>query len=354
LVALAAGDAKRPAPVDGIAAAGGVIQDVRVTSVRSSERHDPSRGKDYYTATSVVALPHAGTGRSVPATVSTHTPEPLRPGSEVTVLYAPSKPGLGAVQGLPGPLQAALDGAPLAPGARTALLIIWFLGAGFMGGLQFLHSGGFRTLVRWTERDRVVRGRCTGDGVSRLAPRTEQSGRTERPDRKEASRKLDQLVIATDGGDVRFVLDGATDGYAAHLGAEPLWLCWRARRKGGQQLGPAVLVGDSGWVLHGQIVLTEAERLAEENGTGVPGGAGAPVDAQREVRVWDPRAGWPLRVGRGAMLAVAVALVLAGLLAVTSLGGGRLWVAAGGVLCVLGAAAADALSTAWRATAPNS
>ncbi|MGY5123762.1 hypothetical protein [Streptomyces nigrescens] len=346
-VALAAGDAERPAPVDGIAAAGGVIQDVRVTSVRNSERHNPSRGKDYYTATSVVALPDARTGGSVPATVSTHTPEPLHPGSEVTVLYAPSKPALGAVQGLPEPLRASLDGAPLAPGARTALLLIWLLGAGFLGGLQFLHSGGFRTLTRWTKDDRAVRGRCTGDGLSQLAPATERSGR------KKASRRLDQLVIATDGGEVRFVVDGATDGYAGQLGPEPLWLCWRARQKAGQQLAPAVLVGDSGWALHGQMVLTEAERLAEENGTATPGGAGAPVDAQREVRVWDPRAGWPLRVGPGAMIAAAVALVLAALLTMTSLGGGRWWAAAGGVLCVLGAVAADALSTAWRATAPD-
>ncbi|MFJ3949068.1 hypothetical protein ACIPXV_03215 [Streptomyces libani] len=345
-VALAAGDAERPAPVDGIAAAGGVIQDVRVTSVRNSERHNPSRGKDFYTATSVVALPEARTGRSVPATVSTHTPQPLRPGSEVTVLYAPSKPGLGAVQGKPGPLRASLEGAPLAPGARTALLLIWLLGAGFLGGLQFLHSGGFWTLTRWTKHDRTVRGRCTADGISQLAPATEQSGR------KGASRKLDQLVIATDGGEVRFVLDGATDGYAEQLGAEPLWLCWRARQKAGQQLTPAVLVGDSGWALHGQMVLTEAERLAE-NETATPGGAAAPVDAQREVQAWDPRAGWPLRAGRGAMIAAAVALVLAGLLATTSLGAARWWAAAGGVLCLLGAVAAETLSTAWRATAPN-
>ncbi len=346
-VALAAGDAERPAPVDGIAAAGGVIQDVRVTSVRNSERHNPSRGKDFYTATSVVALPEARTGRSVPATVSTHTPEPLRPGSEVTVLYAPSKPGLGAVQGKPGPLRASLAGAPLAPGARTALLLIWLLGAGFLGGLQFLHSGGFRTLTRWTKHDRAVRGRCTGDGISQLTPATEQSGR------KGASSKLDQLVIATDGGEVRFVLDGATDGYAEQLGAEPLWLCWRARQKAGQQLTPAVLVGDSGWALHGQMVLTEAERLAEHNETAIPGGAGAPVAPQRQARSWDPHAGWPLRAGRGAMIAAALALVLAGLLATTSLGAARWWAAAGGVLCLLGAVAAETLSTAWRATAPN-
>ncbi|MEU8783056.1 DUF3592 domain-containing protein [Streptomyces sp. NPDC048637] len=359
-VALAAGDAERPAPVDGIAAAGGVIQDVRVTSVRNSERHNPSRGHDYYTATSVVALPDARTGDTVPATVSTHTPEPLRPGSRVTVLYAPSKPGLGAVQGRSEPLRSALDGAALAPGARAALLVIWLLGAGFLSGLQIRYSGGFGTLTRWRERDRAVRGRCTGDGVSQLAPRTEKSGR------KEASTKLDQLVIATDDGEMRFVLYGDTDGYAEQLGAEPLWLCWRARRKAGQQLGPAVLVGDSGWVLHGQVVLAEAEQPAVENaartpggagapgGSGTPGEAGAPVDVQRDVRVWDPRAGWPLRVGRGAMIAAAVALVLAGLLATTSLGGGRWWAAAAGVLCLLGAVAADELSTAWRATAPNS
>ncbi|MCR8572965.1 DUF3592 domain-containing protein [Streptomyces sp. Isolate_219] len=350
-VALAAGDAERPAPVDGIAAAGGVIQDVRVTSVRNSERHNPSRGHDFYTATSVVALPEARTGRSVPATVSTNTPEPLRPGSEVTVLYAPSKPGLGAVQGKPGPLRASLDGAPLAPGARTALLLIWLLGAGFLGGLQILHSGGFRTLTRWTKHDRAVRGRCAGDGISQLAPATDTG--TEQSGRKGASTKLDQLVIATDGGEVRFVLDEATDGYAEQLGAEPLWLCWRARQKDAQQLTSAVLIGDSGWALHGQMVLTEAERLAENSETVIPGGAGAPVDSQREARVWDPRAGWPLRVGRGAMTAAALALVLAGLLATTSLGAGRWWAAAGGVLCVLGAVAAETLSTAWRATAPN-
>ncbi len=354
-VALAAGDAERPAPVDGIVAAGGVIQDVRVTGVRNSERHNPSRGHDFYTATSVVALPEARTGRSVPATVSTNTPEPLRPGSEVTVLYAPSKPGLGAVQGKPGPLRASLDGAPLTPGARTALLLIWLLGAGFLGGLQILHSGGFRTLTRWTKHDRAVRGRCTGDGISQLAPATDTGAGTgtEQSGRKGTSTKLDQLVITTDGGEVRFVLDDATDGYAEQLGAEPLWLCWRARQKAAQQLTPAVLVGDSGWALHGQMVLTEAERLAENNETAIPGGTGAPVDAQREARAWDPRAGWPLRVGRGATTAAALALVLAGLLATTSLGAGRWWAAAGGVLCVLGAVAAETLSTAWRATEPN-
>ncbi|MGP4002346.1 hypothetical protein [Streptomyces sp. 8N706] len=339
-VALAAGAAVRPEPVESIHTAGAVITDVEVTKVSGSVRHDPSRGHDYYTATSVVALPNQRTGRKESATVATSTDAELRPGSRVTVLYAPSDPGLGAVQGDPVDLRRSLSGLTLSRGHAQIALIAWVLIGGFLAAYNLVESGGLRGYAAFSRRDRALRGRCVGSDTSGARSGEGRSA-------GEASQQC--LLIETTAGSAHFQVDVSSKAVAENIGAEPVWLAWDAER--GEKASrftpkttPAVLVGDSGWLLYGRMVIQKAQLLNEA--AAVPGGPAAPVDERRRTRLWDPRSSWPLRTGPTGLVALGLAAVCAGVLALYAVDGWRWWIAAGGIGCIFTAVATYTMALA--------
>ncbi|SCF72770.1 hypothetical protein GA0115255_104374 [Streptomyces sp. Ncost-T6T-2b] len=104
-----------------------------------------------------------------------------------------------------------------------------------------------------------------------------------------------------------------------------VWLCWDARRARGHlnkakngrpeekwAVCPAAVVFDSGHVAYGHVEIHEPQQPGH---LGVEaGGADAPLDATRQVRIWQPHRTWPLTVGWGVLASLALSVLISAVL----------------------------------------
>ncbi|MGW6889388.1 hypothetical protein ACWGKK_28100 [Streptomyces chartreusis] len=329
IFALAAGTPQRSELVERIHAAGaefGVAQAEKVSDVRRKS----SRGKDPYTATVTVQLPVEPGDEPVSATVKTTTNQPLRPGDAVDVLYAPAQPRLGAVAGDESSLGAELRGETMPAYMRWLFVAAWvFSCLGAAGHVSMRH--GFRSLAHLGSNDKAIRGRYWRVGGA--GSRTGQ----------ESSGKETYLEIQTDAGHARFHTSVGKQGLPAVMEGQQLWLCWDSHR-GGQKSRfspsrtPAVLVFDTGLVVHGMMKVDDVETL-NDSGVSVEK-LGPTPEMGRPFRLFDARAQWPLIVEPLVLQVCLVVLVCAALLTFDVANGWR-WTA--GIVGFLGVFAAAGL-----------
>ncbi|MET8726803.1 hypothetical protein ABZV81_06360 [Streptomyces parvus] len=104
-----------------------------------------------------------------------------------------------------------------------------------------------------------------------------------------------------------------------------VWLCWDARRAKGRldkakngrpekkwTTSPAAVIFDSGHAVYGYVDVHEPQQPGH---LGVEaGGADAPLDATRQVRIWQPHRTWPLTVGWGVLASLALSVLISGVL----------------------------------------
>ena len=344
LAAMAAGTAVRPSQIERIHAAGGVVKSVEVRDVSDSVRHDPSRGSAFYTANARVSLPDGQSGKSTLAEVRASTDEELRPGSRTTVLFAPSNPGLGAVQGKASDLRRSLAGMTLPLGQAQLFLAVWIVGGISLILYSMKGTGGVGGFSASSRSVRALRGKCAGSQPYALP---QDAGKSD-------TETLDAVLIETTSGLVHVVPDTPSASVATIIGSENLWLCWDKDATGPStaKTTPGVLIGDSGWVLHVRVVTEEARRLTPVAIT--PGQPGAPVDAGRIVGLWDPRSSWPLHISPVAPIVSVLAAMCAGALLLNSMDGWRWWLAVAGMGCVFTICAAYTFAMSAHARSEKS
>ncbi|MFG2140364.1 hypothetical protein [Streptomyces sp. NPDC048650] len=300
LAALVMGQPQRPELMQRIADAGAEFAHVRVEKVSDVRLHDPSKGKDYYTSTAVVRLA-PGKGGPVTATVHPTSPDRPRPGDEVAVLYAPTRPDLGAIAGDESSLGDDLAGDTMGAFGRWITTFAWICGIVLsVAGLSLRH--GFRSFSRLGGADMAVRGRCTGPGYWRRDSAKERC-----------------LLFVTESSRTAHFLIGVTERQLPDsLNDQRLWLCWGAPRgTGGRLFSPsstsAALVSDDGWVMHGMLKVDDAKPLAAE-GVSVERAGGEGKGDSGPLRLWDPRSAWPLFVHPAGFALAALFLACAALL----------------------------------------
>jgi hypothetical protein len=331
IVALAAGTPQRSELVQRIRDTGAEFSLVRAEKV--SDVHQLSRsGKDPYVATVVVQLPDAAKGKSVYATVKTETDDRLHPGDRVEVLYAPTRPGLGAVAGGERKLGPELRGETMPAYLRWGCIALWALGV-FVVVNFVSRKHGFRAFSRLGDGDKAIRGRYVRTGRYHHEG---AGGRGESSDGK-------YLEIKTDAGRMHFLTDIAVLGSSEDMRDQQLWLCWDVRRgsrgrRFSAERAPAALVFDSGWVIHGMLNVAKAEAL-RSTGTSF-GKLSWPTEGKRLLRLFDPRAKWLLSTPPLLLGACVVAAVCAALLTFDLENMWRWGVGAVGVLSVLAGASA--------------
>ncbi|MFG2274893.1 hypothetical protein ACGFNY_34595 [Streptomyces chartreusis] len=326
---MAAGTPQRSGPVERLHAAGaefGTAQAEKVSDVRRKS----SRGKDPYTATVIVQLPVRAGDEPVSATVRTTTDQPLSPGDTVEVLYAPAQPRLGAVAGDEASLGSELRGETMPAYLRWLFVAAWVLCClGAVGHVSTRH--GFRSLSRLGGNDKAARGRYVraGDPGSPAGP--EPSGREM------------LLEIQTDAGPAHVRASVGKHGLPPAMDGHELWLCWDARR-GAQSSRfspsrtPAVLVFDTGVVVHGMVAADEAKVLSER---AVPVEKLGPAPQEgRPLRLFDTRAHWARYIEPLILQTCVVVLACAALLTFDVPDGWR-WTA--GIVGILGVFAAAGL-----------
>ncbi len=294
LFALVTGAPQRPERMQRIVDAGAEFASVPIEKVSDVGLHDPSKGHDYYTSTAVVRLVPRTGGRPVLATVELVTPDRPHTGGRVSVLYSPTRPGLGALAGDEHSLGEALEGATMGTGRVWIVGLAWAAGIVLAVVVLFTRRG-FRSFSRLDHADMAVRGTCLGPDFWRRDSAKEQC-----------------LKIATASSrTAHFLADVAEEHVPDSLKGQHLWLCWDARRgaDGGRlSMGatPAALVSDDGWVMHGMLKVDDAQMLAAE---GVRVGKTVAGNGEsRALRLWDPHSAWLLYVPPFALV-LAVALI---------------------------------------------
>ncbi|WP_200422699.1 hypothetical protein [Streptomyces sp. Y2F8-2] len=287
IVALAAGMPQRSELVQRLYDAGAEFSLVPVEKV-SDVRQLSRSGKDPYVATVVVQLPDATKGESVHATVRAETYDRLNVGDRVEVLYAPSEPRLGAVAGDDRKLGTELRGEVMPAYLRWGCITLWILGVSVvLNAVSRKH--GFRAFSRLSDRDKAVRGRYVRTGKYH---HERAGGRGEPSNGK-------YLEIQTDAGWIHFLTDISDYGLPTEMEGQPLWLCWDARR-GSQarrfsaERTPAALVFDSDWVIHGMLNVDGVKTLRNV-GSSVEK-LSSSVQRNHLLRLFDPRAKWPLSI----------------------------------------------------------
>ncbi|MEV6564050.1 hypothetical protein [Streptomyces kronopolitis] len=300
LFALVIGAPQRPEHMQRIVDAGAEFAVVPIEKAGDVRLHDPSKGHDYYTSTSVVRLPPKGGGREVATTVHLVTPDRPHPGGKVSVLYAPTRPGLGAIAGDEHSLGDALEGATMGTGRVWILCIAWAAGI-VLSVIVLSARRGFRSFSLLGQADRAVRGECLGPDLWRRDSAEEQCLK----------------IITASSRTAHFLADVTAEHVPDSLKGQQLWLCWDARRGavGGRFFAgatPAALVSDDGWVMHGMLKADDAQMLAAE-GVSVDKAA-AGNGEPRSLRLWDPRSAWLLYVAPSALVLAAVLIGCAALL----------------------------------------
>ncbi|MFE9141799.1 hypothetical protein [Streptomyces tubercidicus] len=300
LFALVIGAPQRPERMQRIADAGAEFAAVPIVKVSNVRLHDPSKGQDYYTSTAVVRLA-PGAGRE-PATATVHPVTPDRPhtGGKVSVLYAPTRPGLGALAGDQRSLGEALEGATMGTGR------VWIVGIAWAAGIVLSVIGislrhGFRSFSRLGHADMAVRGTCLGPDLWR----------------RDSAKEHCLKVVTASSRTAHFLAGVTAEHVPDSLKGQHLWLCWDARRgaEGGRFSGgatPAALVSDDGWAMHGMLKADDAQMMATE---GVPVEKAAVGNGEpRALRLWDPHSAWLLYVPPSALVNAAVLIGCAALL----------------------------------------
>ncbi|WP_152861383.1 hypothetical protein [Streptomyces acidicola] len=325
--ALAVGAPQRPERVERIHSAGAEFGFARAEKV-SDVRRKSSRGKDPYTATVVVQLPAKSGGEPVSATVKATTKQPLRPGDPVEVLYAPAQPQLGAVAGDERSLGWELRGETMPAYMRWFFFAAWLLSC-FAAVSHVSTRHGFRSYSRLGKRDKAMRGHYTRVGGPGAGAEQGSSG------------KDIYLEIGTDAGWVHFRTNVGKRGLPEAMEGQQLWLCWDAHRGArGSRISPnrtpAVLVFDTGLVVHGMVSVDEARSL-NDSGVSVEKLRPALLE-DRPLRLFDFRSQWPLFVEPLALQTCVVVVACAALLTF-DVGTGWRWAA--GIVGFLGAFAAS-------------
>ncbi|MFG2892139.1 hypothetical protein [Streptomyces sp. NPDC048248] len=300
LLALVMGAPQRPEHMQRIADAGAEFALVPVEKVSDVQLHDPSKGRDYYTSTTVVRLATGAGGEPLTATVHPVTPERPHAGGRVSVLHAPARPGLGALAGDEHSLGAALEGSTMGTGRVWIVGLAWAAGIVLsVVGLSLRH--GFGSFSRLGAADMAVRGKCLGPGF------------WQRDSQKERCLR----IVTTSSRTAHFLASLAEDHVPESLTGQQLWLCWDARRcaDGGRSSAgstPAALVSDDGWVMHGMLKVDDARMMAAE-GVSVEKAAAGNVEP-RALRLWDPHSAWLLYVAPSVLVLAAVLIGCAALL----------------------------------------
>ncbi|GGN40971.1 hypothetical protein GCM10012285_19670 [Streptomyces kronopolitis] len=300
LFALVTGAPQRPERMQRIVDAGAEFAVVPIEKAGDVRLHDPSKGHDYYTSTAVVRLAPKAGGRPVAATVQLVTPDRPHAGGKASVLYAPTRPGLGAVAGDERSLGDALDGATMGTGRVWIIGVAW--AAGIVLSVVVLSvRRGFRSFSRLGPADRAVRGKCLGPDLWRRDSAEEQCLK----------------IVTASSRTAHFLADVTEEHVPDSLTGQHLWLCWDARRgAGGGRFSagatPAALVSDDGWVMHGMLKADDAQMLAGE-GIAVEKTVGGNSEP-RPLRLWDPHSAWLLYVAPSALVLGAVLIGCAALL----------------------------------------
>ncbi|MCF3143888.1 hypothetical protein [Streptomyces platensis] len=310
LFALVVGAPQRPEQMQRIADAGAEFAAVPIEKAGDIALHDPSRGHDYYTSTAVVRLAPKAGGRPVTATVHPVTPDRPRTGDKVSVLYAPTRPGLGALAGDERRLGDALEGATMRTGTAWIVGLAWAAGI-VVSVVGLFQRHGFRSFSRLGRADMAVRGEYLGPDSWR------------RDDSKQPCLK----IVTGSARTAHFLATVMADHVPDSVTGQYLWLCWDARRgaDGGRFSGgvtPAALVSDDGWVMHGMLNADDAQMMAAE-GVAV-GKATAGNGEPRALRLWDPYSAWPLYMPPAVPLLAAV-LIGCGALLTFDIPGGWRW-----------------------------
>ncbi|MGX1760521.1 hypothetical protein ACWIG5_27000 [Streptomyces lydicus] len=300
LFALVMGAPQRPEHMQRIVDAGAEFADVPIEKLNDVRLHDPSKGHDYYTSTAVVSLPRGAGGAPVTATVHPVTPDRPHTGGKVSVLYAPARPGLGALAGDEHSLGDALAGSTMATGRVWIVGIAWAAGITLsVAGLSLRH--GFRSFSRLGGGDMAVRGKCLGAGF------------WQRDSHKEQCLK----IVTASSRTAHFLVPVTEEHVPASLKGQHLWLCWAApsgAEKGRPTTGStaAALVSGDGWVMHGKLKADDARMMAPE---GVSVGKTADGHGEpRALRLWNPHSAWPLYLAPSALVLAAVLIGCAALL----------------------------------------
>ncbi|MDI3423761.1 hypothetical protein [Streptomyces luteolus] len=328
LLALAAMTVGDPLPsdrVEQIRTAGAEVKAVRVLDVEGSREHSPSRGKDFYTARVVVEL--RGTrGDTAEATVGARSQDKLQRGDLISVMFAPSDLQLGALQWGSPELLAEVDGQTLSwfPRLVLAFLLLAAVGAALS---TVRDQFGWRSFARLGDDGRSLRGQCAEAGRDRRAP----DGEVVRPVRRAV------LKVRAEAGTVYFLAPFPVRNVPESVSGENLWLCWaKLRRQSSKVTTPAVLVFDSGLVVHGKLAAPDVAKL--ETTSGMSAQWDARADQDRKLSLWDPQSLWPQSVSPFFLGLATLVIACAGLLAFDLDGGWRWAVGVVGVLAALAAA----------------
>ncbi|MFJ9408347.1 hypothetical protein [Streptomyces sp. NPDC101393] len=301
LFALVIGTPQRPESMQRIADAGAEFVDVSMEKVGDVRRHDPSKGHDYYTSTAVVRLAPKAGGPPVTATVHPNTPDRPHTGDKVSVLYAPTRPELGALAGDERSLGDELEGSTMRAGLIWLVGVVWAAGIVLSVVVLSLRRG-FSSFSRLGRADMAVRGQCLGPDVFR-------QGASEDPCLK---------FVTAWSRTAHFLADVTAEHVPDSLKGQYLWLCWDARQgASGRRFSagstPAALVSDGGWVMHGMLKADDAQLMAAE-GVSVEKAEAAQNAESRALRLWDPHSAWLLYMAPSVLVLATVLIGCAALL----------------------------------------
>ncbi|MDQ8707007.1 hypothetical protein RCO28_31715 [Streptomyces sp. LHD-70] len=320
-------------------AAGHVVRELRVESVRDIEEDEHKNGSTYFCTSTVTLPPADGNGPGKPAEFRSEWADECKPGDRAYVAYAPGEPELGAIgDSERAVVERQLDGRAL-NNWWTGIFALPALGIVAMligGAVTARRNERYPSELRGDES--VLRVRITG-----VVP-SAKNGNGNNGNGNESSAR--PVLLASDAtGTVEFhthapalALARAAQGAHGHL-------VWHPERnstggsKGPNRIG-AAFVSDDGWYVHGSLDQEAAQRLST---TGARNTGGS-YDSSYEARPLDLDAGWilslPQRVAQAlvvwAVLLVALALPLAlpGRLVLGILGSAGLLVS-GGVVAMM-------------------
>ena len=262
-----------------------------VVRVRNLEGFGSRTNREFSSIVTVLLKGNSPGDEKTPVSLQTRTHEEPHRGSGLRVMYAPSDLSLGAVHGDAATLRRLVKGRSMTAGLTWGLSLA-MAGIAVILMATSLKSGVFNGLRRLGGEHRALRGVCVG-----VASAPSSSGSTNSDD---------CVVFRCEGGArLNFRPERNAAAIAEAIGNDPVWACWRAIAQGANNRGrsPGVLVGDSGWALHGDF-LTDEIRKSEGFSAHVVGSVDAPVDAERRVGLWSPITSWPLIVPARSLICV--------------------------------------------------
>ncbi|WP_309236416.1 hypothetical protein [Streptomyces sp. CAI 127] len=249
------------------------------------KKADPTRGRRSVYATSVDYSPYE---------VGDRIPVIYVPGrSDIVGYMGPSRKNDGVLEGYSGDVERLFAERALSGRQLGLALVAWLI----VTGLAVVTATG------------VYNPKTLSPPGSRALRGTFRSGRIQG-----AGTELQLKCAEADFSDLGPALEG-----------RHVWLCWDARRARGHlnkakngrpeekwAACPAAVVFDSGHVAYGHVEIHEPQQPGH---LGVEaGGADAPLDATRQVRIWQPHRTWPLTVGWGVLASLALSVLISAVL----------------------------------------